>query len=209
MKAVICMTQDLVNFFFAYVAGVAGSKNVPSESDVVSLIPSSETASNELTLSSTNTTEISVTALNIVVHFNYGTYEFARRIAAATITEFYSKVISILEKKTPGSKPNSVQFQCGTKWYKLTEHTDFDSLCLNENNPEITIQAIPILVKSGVCVCVCVRACVRTCVRVCKCLHLVFIECLRSCNELFAFECIVLNYIVPFIPFMLQCMYLL
>ena len=146
---------------------------MPSEPDV-SFIPSSKTASNELTLSSTNTVEISVTALNIVVHFNYDTCEFARRIAAATMTEFYSKVISILEKKTPGSKPNSVQFQCGTKWYELTEHTDFDSLCLDENNPEITIQAIPTLVELGVCMCVCMcmRVCVCMCMRVFVCVFM-------------------------------------
>ena len=113
------------------------------------IIPFSEGASNDLTLSTNEGVEIAVTALKIVVHFIYGE-EFPRRIAAKSITDFYYKVISTLENKIPNSKPSNVQFQCGTKWYKFTEHTDFDSLCLDEDNPELTIQATPIPIKIGV-----------------------------------------------------------
>ena len=137
--------------FLCYI-GAAGNNNVPSQSNA-SLIPSSKAVSNEFTLSSNKSDEISVTALNIIVHFIYGACQFARRIAAATITEFYNKVISTLENEIPDSKPSNVQVQCGTKWYKLTEGTNFDSLCLNEDNPEITIQVSPIPVKIGIFVC--------------------------------------------------------
>ena len=36
-----------------------------------------------------------------------------------------------------------MQYQCGTKWYDLYEDTDFDSLGLDDENSEISVQAIP------------------------------------------------------------------
>ena len=39
----------------------------------------------------------------------------------------------------------SIQFQCGKKWYGLNQSTGFDALCLDEDDPEITIQAMKIM----------------------------------------------------------------
>ena len=58
--------------------------------------------------------------------------------------------MSSLENKKPGFHPCNVQFQCGTVWYDLEKDTDFDSLCLDHDKPQMFIQATPIPIKSGI-----------------------------------------------------------
>ena len=84
--------------------------------------------------------------LNILVHFECGeNIEFAKKIRAKTFKKFYDEIISTIGNKIPDFKSRSIQFQCGKKWYGLNQNTGFDALCLDEDDPEITIQAIKIM----------------------------------------------------------------
>ena len=84
--------------------------------------------------------------LNIRVHFECGeNIEFAKKVKAKTFETFYDEIISTIGNKIPDFKSRSIQFQCGKKWNGLNQNTGFDALCLDEENPEITIQAIKIM----------------------------------------------------------------
>ena len=91
-------------------------------------------------------------SLSVLVHFKYGASEFARKIKIVEFIGFYKNILSILENKIPGHIPQDLQFLCGKKWYTLNEDTDLDSLCLDDKDAEMSIQATPIkLGKHIVC----------------------------------------------------------
>ena len=79
--------------------------------------------------------------MNIKVHLIYDELEFPKRIQAGDFSEFYTKVSSALLNKKSGSKPCHLQYQFGAKWYDFNEDTEFDDLCMDEDNPEIIIKA--------------------------------------------------------------------
>ena len=79
--------------------------------------------------------------LNIRVHLVYDELEFPTKIKASEFSEFYTKVFSALLNKKSGSKPCNLQYQFGAKWYDFNENTQFDDLCMDDDNPEITIKA--------------------------------------------------------------------
>lgn len=85
----------------------------------------------------------SLKPLNILVHFECGEFECPMRITANSYDQFYDKVVSTVKSKTPGFTLHSMQFQCGSKWYDFKKDTEFDYLCLNEENPEVSIRATP------------------------------------------------------------------
>ena len=85
------------------------------------------------------------TSLSILVHFECSEFKFPKRIKSSNFDEFYDKVVSTIDSKAPGIKPHCMQFQCGKKWYSFNQSTGFDALCLDEDDPEITIQVTPIL----------------------------------------------------------------
>ena len=80
--------------------------------------------------------------LNILVHFECSEQNFPSRIKADDFGQFYDKVVSALKSKVPDCKSHRMQFQCGSKWYDFNQDTGFDCLCLNEDNPEISIRVI-------------------------------------------------------------------
>ena len=86
--------------------------------------------------------------LTIKVHLIYDEFEFPKRIQAGDFTEFYTKVFSALLNKKPGSRPCHLQYQFGAKWYDLSEDTGFDDMCMDEDNPEISIKATSSPVES-------------------------------------------------------------
>lgn len=86
--------------------------------------------------------ESSVHPSNILVHFECGEFEFPMRITANNFDQFYAKVASAVQSKVSDFKSCCMQFQCGKKWYKFNQHTGFDSLCLNKDDPEIAIQVV-------------------------------------------------------------------
>lgn len=79
--------------------------------------------------------------MNIKVHLIYDELEFPKKIQAGDFSEFYTKVFSTLLNKKSGSKPCHLQYQFGAKWYDFNEDTEFDDLCMDEDNPEICIKA--------------------------------------------------------------------
>jgi len=82
------------------------------------------------------------TKLSIKVHLKYDDLEFPKKIQVGDFSEFYASVFSALSNKKPGFKPcHPLQFQFGTKWYDFNEDTTFDDLCMDEDNPEISIKA--------------------------------------------------------------------
>ena len=83
--------------------------------------------------------------LNIRVHIEYGKDGFPIRIKTNDFDQFYDKIVSTINSKIPGFKSHCMQFQCGKKWYGFNQSTGFDALCLDEDDPEITIQVTPIL----------------------------------------------------------------
>ena len=87
--------------------------------------------------------------LTIKVHLIYDELEFPKRVQAGDFTEFYTKVFSALLNKKPGSKPCHLQYQFGAKWYDFNEDTGFDDMCIDEDNPEISIKAISSIVDSA------------------------------------------------------------
>ena len=80
--------------------------------------------------------------MNILVHFEYSEQKFPLRIKANDFGQFYDKVVLALKSKVPDCKSHHMQFQCGSKWYDFNQDTGFDCLCLNEDNPEISIRII-------------------------------------------------------------------
>ena len=82
-------------------------------------------------------------SLNILVHFEYSEQKFPLRIKANDFGQFYDKVVLALKSKVPDCKSHCMQYQCGSKWYDFNRDTGFDCLCLNEDNPEISIRLIP------------------------------------------------------------------
>ena len=87
--------------------------------------------------------------LNIKVHLIYNELEFPKRIQGCDFNEFYTKVLSVLSNKKPGSKPCHLQYQFGAKWYDFNEGTSFDDMCMDEEDPEVTIKATSIPVNSA------------------------------------------------------------
>ena len=79
--------------------------------------------------------------MNILVHFECGEIEFPKRIKTNDFGQFYDKVVSTINSKVPDFKSHCMQFQCGRKWYRFNQSTGFDALCLDDDDPEITIQA--------------------------------------------------------------------
>ena len=79
--------------------------------------------------------------LNIRVHFECDEHKFPMRIITNNFDHFYDKVVSTFHNKIPGFKSHCMQFLCGKKWYKFDQSTGFDALCLDEDDPEITVQA--------------------------------------------------------------------
>lgn len=81
--------------------------------------------------------------LNILVHFECGELElYPMRITAINFVQFYDEVTSTIKSKVPDFKSHHLQFQCGKKSYKFKQDTGFDALCLNKDDPEITIQVV-------------------------------------------------------------------
>ena len=78
--------------------------------------------------------------MNVLVHFECDKTEFAKRIKTNTFDQFYDKVVSTIDSKVPDFKSHCMQFKCGKKWYNFNQSTGFDALCLDEDDPEITIQ---------------------------------------------------------------------
>ena len=87
--------------------------------------------------------------LNIKVHLIYDELEFPKKIQACDFNEFYTKVFSVLSNKKSGYKPRHLQYQFGAKWYDFNESTDFDDMCMDEENPEVTIKATSMPVDSA------------------------------------------------------------
>ena len=82
--------------------------------------------------------------MNVLVHFEPGEAEFSKfpnKIKTNTFDQFYDKVVSTIDSKVPGFKSHCMQSKCGKKWYSFNQGTGFDALCLDEDDPEITIQA--------------------------------------------------------------------
>ena len=93
--------------------------------------------------------------MNIKVHLIYDEFEFPKKIQAGDFSKFYTKVFSTLLNKKSGSKPCHLQYQFGAKWYDFNEDTEFDDLCMDEDNPEICIKATSSPVDSaslGMCI---------------------------------------------------------
>ena len=80
-------------------------------------------------------------SLNILVHFECDGLEFSRRITISNYT-FYIKIVSVIQSKVPDIQSYSMHFQCGKIWHKFNQGIEFDDLCLNEDDPEITIRAL-------------------------------------------------------------------
>ena len=81
--------------------------------------------------------------LNILVHFECGELElYPMRITAINFVQFYDEVTSTIKSKVPDFKSYHLQFQCGKRSYKFKQDTGFDALCLNKDDPEITIQVV-------------------------------------------------------------------
>ena len=93
--------------------------------------------------------------LSILVHFECGELElYPMRITAVNFDQFFDEVTSGIKNKVPVSKLHYLQFQCGKKWYKFNQDTGFEALCLNKDDPEITIQVVtmsPELKRLGKC----------------------------------------------------------
>lgn len=100
----------------------------------------------ELSSSATTTTGI----IKVVVHFEYGDLKFAKRIPIDTLCKFYEEVTSILQKRKPGYEPSDLKILCGSCWYNFTDSTEFDDLCLKDDNPELSIKAEPTLIETGI-----------------------------------------------------------
>ena len=82
--------------------------------------------------------------MNVLVHFECGETEFPMKIKTNDFNQFYDKVVSTIDSKVPSFKSHCRQFKCGKKWYNFNQSTGFDALCLDEDDPEIMIQLIPI-----------------------------------------------------------------
>ena len=81
--------------------------------------------------------------LNILVHFECGELElYPMRITTIHFNQFYDKVTSAVKDKIPDLKSYHLQFLCGKKPYKFKQDTGFNALCLNKEDPEITIQVV-------------------------------------------------------------------
>ena len=64
------------------------------------------------------------------------------RITTIHFDQFYDEVTSAIKRKIPDLKSYQTQFQCGKKWYTFNQDTGFGALCLNKDDPEITIQVV-------------------------------------------------------------------
>ena len=83
--------------------------------------------------------DIFINGINI--YFTYDDKKFPRSIQANDFKEFYTKVFSTLLNRKSGFKPCNLQYQFGTQWYDLNENTEFEDLCITEDNPELFIKA--------------------------------------------------------------------
>lgn len=77
----------------------------------------------------------------VKVHFTYDKLKFPKIVEVDHYSEFYTKVFTALSNRKPGFKPCHLKYNVGVEWYDFTEDTDFEDLCLDENNPEIFIKA--------------------------------------------------------------------
>ena len=85
----------------------------------------------------------SLNQTNILVHFECGELElYPVRITTNHFNQFYDEVTSAVKDKIPDLKSYHLQFLCGKKPYKFKQDTGFDALCLNKEDPEITIQVV-------------------------------------------------------------------
>lgn len=87
--------------------------------------------------------------MNVLVHVECGEIEFPVKIKYNNYNQFYGKVVSTIDSKVPDFKSHCMQFKCGKKWYSFNQSTGFDALCLDEDDPEMTIQLIPISSEPG------------------------------------------------------------
>ena len=93
---------------------------------------------------SSSSTTAPVASVKAVVHFDYGDKPFPKRISIEMMSKFYKEVLSLFQNKKPAYRPGNLQIQCGSCWYDFNEETEFDDLCLNDDNPELFIKAVPI-----------------------------------------------------------------
>ena len=84
---------------------------------------------------------IPLNQMTILVHLECGEYKVPMKVKTNNFDQFYDKVASRFNSKVPGFKSHSMEFQCDKKWYQFNQSTGFDALCLDEDDPEITIKA--------------------------------------------------------------------
>ena len=91
-------------------------------------------------------------SIKVVVHFEYGDQKFAKRISIdiqGVLSKFHEEVMSVLQKRKPGYRPADLKILCGSYWYDFTGDTEFDDLCLKDDNPELFINAEPTPIETG------------------------------------------------------------
>jgi len=115
----------------------------PASLDTLPNVHSGNNSNNEFTSNRSPESNKAKKAVRICIkaHFTYDELKFHKLIKADNFSEFYTQVLSTFVNKKPGYKPSSLQYQFGTEWYNLNEDMDIDDLCLDDSNPEISIQA--------------------------------------------------------------------